>query len=143
MTYLKTIAFFIALTLQGATSLAAEAVLSSDYLQGKWSEGGKQGCASERAGYVIFHNNRTLEAGYGQTVSAVGFWELGEGTVTLHLLVSPSTTTTSGGGHPFYQQRYYYQYMSPKMLSLQADSFEYTHDTGAQAGEKTTLTRCQ
>lgn len=140
MTGIKTAFFFIVLTLQGATSLAAEAVLSSDYLQGKWSESGKQGCTGDLAGYVIFNNNRTLEAGHGQTVSAVGFWELGEGNVTLHLLVSPAS---GGGGHPFYQKRYHYQYMSPKMLSLQADSFDYTHDTGVQAGEKRTLTRCQ
>ena len=139
MTYLKTIAFFIALTLQGATSLAAEAVLSSDYLQGKWSEKGNQGCTSDHAGYVVFNNNGTLQAGHGKTIRAVGFWELNDGAVTLHMLVSPS----GGGGHPFYQQRYYYQYLSPKMLGLQADSFEYTQDTGAQAGEKRTLTRCQ
>ena len=140
MTYIKTALFFIVLTLQGTTSLAAEAVLSSDYLQGKWSESGKQGCTSEHAGYVIFHNNRIVEAGHGKTVSAVGFWELGEDTVTLHLLVSP---TSGGGGHPFYQKRYYYQYISPKMVSIQSDRFDYTHDTGVQAGEKRTLTRCQ
>ena len=139
MTCIKTALFFIVLTLQGATLFAAEAVLSSDYLQGKWSESGKQGCTSEHAGYVMFHNNRILEVGRGKTVSAVGFWELGEDTVTLHLLVSPS----GGGEHPFYQKRYYYQYMSPKMLSIQSDRFDYTHDTGVQAGEKRTLTRCQ
>jgi len=140
MTYIKTVLLVIALMLQAATSLAAEAVLSGDYLLGKWSEGGKQGCTSEIADYVIFHNNRTLEAGHGQTVNAVGFWELREGTVTLHLLISPAS---GGGGHPFYQKRYYYQYMSPKMLSINSDSFDYTHDTAVQAGDKRTLTRCQ
>jgi len=140
MTHIKTVLFFIVLTLHGATSLAGEAVLSSDYLQGKWSESGKQGCTSDHAGYVIFRNNRTLETGHGQTVSAVGFWELGDDTVTLHLLVSP---TTGGAAHPFYQARYYYQYMSPKMLNMRSDGFDYTHDTAAQAGEKKTLTRCQ
>ena len=63
MTMIKTVLFAILLTLKAATALAAEAVLSSDYLQGKWSESGKQGCTSDRAGYVIFNNNRTLEAG--------------------------------------------------------------------------------
>ena len=140
MTQLKTVLFFMVFTLQASVSFAAEMVLSGDYLQGKWSESGKQGCSSESASYVLFHNNRTLEAGRGQTVGAVGFWELGNGTLTLHLLVSPAR---GGGGHPFYQKRYYYQYMSPQMLSLQADSFDYTHDTGVQAGEKRTLTRCQ
>jgi len=140
MTTIRSALLVIVLTLQAATSLAAEAVLSSGYLQGKWSESGAQGCTSDHAGYVMFHNNRTLEAGHGQTVKAVGFWELGEGTLTLHLLVSPAGGRTA---HPFYQQRYHYQYLSPKMLSLQADSFDYTHDTGVQSGEKRTLTRCQ
>jgi hypothetical protein len=139
MTHIKTVLFFLVLAFQGTTLLAAEAVLSSDYLQGKWSESGKQGCTSDRAGYVIFNNNRTLEAGYGNMVSAVGFWELGEDTLTVHLLVSPA----GGGGHPFYQKRYYYEYMSPKILSLKSDSLDYTRDTGAQAGAKQTLTRCQ
>ena len=139
MTLIKTVLFAILITLQAATALAAEVVLSSDYLQGKWSEKGNQGCTSDHAGYVVFNNNGTLQAGHGKTVRAVGFWELNDGAVTLHMLVSPS----GGGGHPFYQQRYYYQYLSPKMLGLQADSFDYTQDTGAQAGEKRTLTRCQ
>lgn len=140
MTYRKTPLFLILSMLQAATSLAAETVLSGDYLQGKWSESGTQGCTSDQASYVIFSNNRTLQAGHGKTVSAVGFWELAEGTVKLHLLVRPSS---GGGGHPFYQRRYYYQHMSPKMLSIESDKFDYTHDTGVQAGEKRTLTRCQ
>ena len=60
--------------------------------------------------------------------------------MTVHLLVSPGS---GGGGHPFHQQRYYYQYMSPQILAIQADSFDYTQDTGAEAGEKKTLTRCK
>ena len=139
MTHIKTILLLILLTLHTATSVAAEAVLSSGYLEGKWSQSGTQGCSSEHADYVIFHNNRTLSAGNGKKVSAVGFWEMGDGTVTLHMLVSP---TAGGGGHPFYQQRYYYQYMTPNILSIQADNFDYTLDSGAQVGEKRTLTRC-
>ena len=136
----KTLVFVILLSLQSATATAADAALSATYLAGKWSEGGKEGCNSERASYVIFENNRTLLAGNGEVISAVGFWELGDDQVTVHLLVSPSAG--GGGGHPFYQQRYYYQYMSPKVISLQPDSFEFTHDTGAAAGKTKTLTRC-
>jgi hypothetical protein len=132
--------FFVVLSLQGATSFAAEAVLSGDYLDGKWSDSGKEGCTSDLAGYVIFHNNRTVQAGKGKSVSAAGFWELGNDTVFIHLLVSPRS---GGAGHPFYQKRYYYQHLAAKMLKIQSDSFDYTTDPAAQAGEKTTLTRCQ
>ena len=137
----KTALFLIASTLQATNSFAAQAVISAEYLEGKWSESGTQGCASDQAAYVIFNENRTLQAGNGKKISAVGFWEPGEDTVILHLLMSPSGVGSSG--HPFYQKRYYYQYMSPKMLSIQADKFQYTFDTGVQAGEKRTLTRCR
>ena len=136
----KTLVFLILLSLQSAPATAADAALSAAYLAGRWSESGKEGCSSARAGYVIFRDNRTVEAGNGDVISAVGFWELGDDQVTVHLLVSPSAG--GGGGHPFYQQRYYYQYMSPHIISLQQDSFQFTHDTGAAAGKTKTLTRC-
>jgi hypothetical protein len=136
----KTLVFLSLILLQSATATAADAALSAAYLAGKWSESGKEGCSAERAGYVTFDNNGTLVAGNGEAISAVGFWELGDDQVTVHLLVSPSAG--GGGGHPFYQQRYYYQYMSPHIISVQSDSFEFTHDTGAAAGKAKTLTRC-
>ena len=141
MTHIKTVLFLVVLSIQSATvAVAADAALSASYLEGKWSDSGKQGCTSEHASYVIFHGNRTVQAGQGKSVSAVGFWEMADDTVILHLLVSPST---GEGRHPFYQQSYYYQYMSPKILSIQPDSFDFTRDTGVQAGKKETLTRCQ
>ena len=140
MKHIKTVLLFIVLSLQGTTSFAAEAALSSDYLEGKWSDGGKEGCTSDLAGYVIFHNNRVVQAGIGKSVRAVGFWELSDDTVIMHLLVSPRS---GKGGHPFYQERYHYQYMTPKILRIQSDSFDYTIESAAQAGEKKMLTRCQ
>jgi len=87
-------------------------VLSSDYLQGKWSENAKQGCTSDHTGYVIFHNNRTWR--HAKTVSAAGFWELGEGTVTLRLLVSPAG---GGGGIPFIRKGTIISTCLPKCLA--------------------------
>ena len=140
MILFKSALFLILSTLLATNSFATPGVLSGDYLEGKWSESGTQGCTSDQASYVIFNSNQTLQAGQGKKITAVGFWEPGDDTVILHLLISP---TGVGGGHPFYQKRYYYQYMSPKLLSRQADKFEYTLDSGAQAGEKRTLTRCR
>ena len=141
MIRVKTIVFFVILSLQGTTSFAAEAVLSGDYLEGVWSDSGKEGCTSDQAGYVSFNNDHTVRVGQGKSVSALGFWELGDDTVIMHLLVSPKR---GGERHPFYQERYYYQYMIPKVLRVQPDSFDYTLDfVDAQVGEKKTLTRCQ
>lgn len=140
MTHTKALMFLIVLLLQSTASLAAEVKLTGNYLEGKWSEQGKEGCTSVTANYVTFHNDHTLAAGQGDAVRAVGFWEPGDGTVILHLLVSPGTGTAL---HPFYQQRYYYQYMSPKILAMQPNSFDFTQDTGAGAGTIKTLTRCE
>ena len=140
MKHIKTVLLFIVLSLQGTTSFAAEAALSSDYLERKWSNGGKEGCTSDLAGYVIFHNNRVVQAGIGKSVRAVGFWELSDDTVIMHLLVSPRNRKKE---HPFYQEKYHYQYMAPKILRIQSDNFDYTIESAAQAGEKKMLTRCQ
>ena len=140
MIQFKSALFFVLSLLSATNSFAAPAVVSGDYLEGKWSESGTQGCTSDQATYVIFNSNRTLQAGHGKKISAVGFWEPGDDVVILHLLVSPSGV---GGGHPFYQKKYYYQYMAPRLLSMQADKFEYTFDSGRQVGEKRTLTRCR
>jgi hypothetical protein len=72
MKHIKTVLLFIVLSLQGATSFAAEAVLSADYLKGKWSDGGKEGCTSDLAGYVIFHNNHMVQAGTGKSQQPYG-----------------------------------------------------------------------
>ena len=140
MTHIKTLLFLIVLSLQGTASVAAAAQLSASYLEGRWSMGGKEGCSADHDLYVIFHRNGTLEAGRGELVRAVGFWELGDAAVNLHLLVTPSSAAAQ---HPFYQSRYYYQYMSPKILAMRADSFNYTSDGGTEAGKQKTLTRCQ
>ena len=140
MTCVKRLLFLAILTWQSAISVAAEGHLSGNYLEGKWSEHGKEGCASANAAYVMFNKNHTLEAGQGESVKAVGFWEVGDGTVTLHLLVA---TVAGEAVHPFYQRRYYYQYMSPQIVTLQSDSFVYTNDTGTEIKQQKTLTRCQ
>lgn len=140
MTNMKSVLTGLALLLPMTTPGAAEVTLSADYLQGRWSTGGEQGCQSEQVSYVDFHSNHTLEAGKGDAVTTVGFWQLDDDRVVLHLLVSPSPGRE---GHPFFQQRYYYQYMSPTILALKADSIDYTHDTGAEAGKTKTVTRCK
>lgn len=140
MSNYKLLPAFLVLALQSANAFSAEGTLSNEYLQGKWTSGGKDACTSGNASYVIFHQNHTLEAGRGGSVSTVGFWELADEQVLLHLLVAPSPGREA---HPFYQGRYYYQHMSPKVLGMQADSIEFTHDTGALSGQAQTLTRCR
>ena len=137
---MKVVLTFIFTILQITTSYAAEDAISGDYLLGKWSSGGKAGCASDMATHVVFHNNHTLESGQGKTVGTVGYWDVAQNRVILHLLVAPSQTRDA---HPFFQQSYHYQYMAPTVVGVKADSFDFTHDIGVDAGNRRTLTRCR
>lgn len=137
---MKALLTFIISFLQVTTLYAAENVIPSDYLPGKWSSAGKAGCASDKATYVVFHDNHTLEAGQGKTVSTVGYWDVAKDRIILHLLVAPSQTQDA---HPFFQQSYHYQYMAPTALGVKADSIDFTHDIVIDAGNRKTLTRCR
>ena len=137
---MKAILTLIIPFLQITTLYAADRVITSDYLLGRWSPEGKAGCASGRATHVVFHANGTLEAGRGRTVSTVGFWNVAKDRVVLHLLVAPSDERDA---HPFYQQSYHYQYMAPTVLAVNPNSIEFTKDTGFGAGNRSTLTRCR
>lgn len=136
----KTGLFSIVLLLQSAVTIAAEPKISADFLEGKWSNYGKEGCTSELATFITFRKNQTLEAGKGKSVRAVGFWESNGDNITLHILVSPGSKTQP---HPFYQGRYYYQHFAPRILTVNSDTLEYAEDTGAAAAETQVLTRCQ
>ena len=137
---MKALLVFVFSTLQITSSYAAGPAISSDYLLGKWSSGGKAGCASDQATHVVFHDNHTLEAGQGRTINTVGFWDVARNKVILHLLVAPSRTQNA---HPFFQQSYHYEYMAPTVLGVGEDGLEFTHDIGVDAGSKRTLTRCR
>lgn len=137
---MKAILIFIIPFLQVATLHAAENVIPSDYMVGKWSSGGKAGCSSSQATKVIFHDNHTLEVGQGKTVSTIGYWSVAQDRIILHMLVAPSQTQDA---HPFFQQSYHYQYMAPTVLGIKADSIDFTHDIGVGAGKRKTLTRCR
>jgi hypothetical protein len=137
---MKSVLVFIALVSQAGIAFAAEKALSDEYLKGRWTTDGKAGCTSDQATYVVFDTNHTLQAGKGESVSTVGFWQIGGDRVIVHLLVSPEPGREA---HPFFQQNYHYQYMSPKILAIRSDGIDYTYDTGVEAGNKRTLTRCR
>ena len=139
MNFIRAFLISIILFVQGGV-VADEAELTSTYLIGKWSTGGKEACASDQADYVLFRENGMVEAGSGKLANAVGFWKLADNTLAVHLLIAPAA---EGTPHPFYQKRYHYQYMFPKMLKVTPDSIDYTLDTNVQSGVRQTHTTCQ
>jgi hypothetical protein len=131
------LALLVLLSLQIPTTLAQEVKLSPEYLAGTWSMSGSEGCGN--ADYVLFRGNRTLELGSGKTAGIVGFWELNNDTIILHMLVAPR----SGNTHPFYQDSYFYQYRAAQVLAARADALDFSIGAQATQGQQYTLTRCR
>jgi len=117
---------------------AAEVKLSTAYLEGKWVLGEKQVCGSINAEYLLMRKNGTVEMGKGEAAGIVGFWELNNDVLTLHMLVSPATTT---GQNPFYRESYRYQYITAKVVETKPDAFGVIVTTNVEAGIQT-LSRC-
>jgi hypothetical protein len=119
-------------------SLAAGVMLNQEYLGGKWSSDGKEGCRSTAADYVIFHGNGTLEAGNGAAPKAVGFWIAKGDEITVHLLVAPNESDTS---NVFYRGRYTYSYLTANVLETRQGSFDMISGTTGDMVKKT-WTKC-
>ena len=119
-------------------SLAQDLRLTPDYLAGTWSMSGPEGCAG-RTDYATFHANGTLELGTQGRARVVGFWQAGDSTLLLHMLVAP---VAGQEGHPFYQSSYYYQYRAADIMDVSAD--EFTVGIGdALEREQLRVSRCR
>lgn len=124
------------LTVFSAGIAAAGVGVTPQYLAGKWVLGEKSACGA--GDYLIMRDNRTLEMGKGGKAGVVGFWELDNDTLTLHMLVSPKTMK---GQNPFYRESYRYQYITAKVLETTPDAFGVIVGSNLEAGLQT-LTRC-
>ena len=127
------------LSFESLAAGAGNTQISPDYLQGKWSLDGKDGCTSDASKYVLFRNNGTVEVGQGSRVTRVGFWKMtSDNTIVGHTLTSP---THHEDYHPFFRDSYRYEYMSPQVVSAEQDTFSVT--IGSDLEKKTvTLVRC-
>jgi hypothetical protein len=128
---------FLLVVITAGTS-AAEVKVSPSYLQGEWVLGEKQDCKSADAKYLMMRKNGTFEMGQGESAKTVGFWELNNDDLTLHMLVSPKTST---GQNPFYRGSYGYQYVTAKVVESKPDAFGVIIATNVDAGIQI-LSRC-
>jgi hypothetical protein len=117
---------------------ASEVKVSPEYLAGKWVLGEKQACGSTQTTYIIIRGNGTLEIGRDATARAVGFWELDDDALTVHMLVSPGSTEAR---NPFYRENYGYQYLTAKVLEAQENTFKVISSRNVEAGAQM-LSRC-
>ena len=119
--------------------VAADLIVRSDSLQGKWVKEGKSNCDTSAAEYVILRGNGTMEAGRGTEPRSVGFWAASGNTITIHMLVVPMEDDTT---NVFYRGRYSYSYLTAEVVSATDDAIEiYTGTTGNM--KKTILAKCR
>jgi hypothetical protein len=62
---------------------AGAATLSADYLAGKWTTGSKEACANVEHERTVFRQDGTAVA--------VGFWQIDDDRLDMHILASPAS----------------------------------------------------
>jgi len=123
-----------------AISAAGTVALTPDYLHGTWSLDGKVGCGSSNARYVQFRNKGTLEVGQGGGVRRVGFWHLIDDVIVANTLTAPNV---SEDYHPFFRDSYRYEYVAPRVVHIEADSFAVVIGSDLEKEkQQVMLTRC-
>jgi hypothetical protein len=129
------------LGVQASAISAVEPVeMTPDYLRGTWSLDGKAGCGSSNARYVMFRNNGTLEVGQGGEVRRVGFWHLVEDAIVANTLTAPNVDADY---HPFFRDSYRYEYVAPRVVRTEADSFAVVIGSDLEKEkQQVMLTRC-
>lgn len=134
------LAVFILSALSGAASFADNAVVSAQYLEGRWSFDGKAGCGSSDARYVVFRNNGTLEVGQGAEVNRLGFWRITDDTIVANTLTKPMERDAY---NPFFGTSYRYEYVTPRIVAAGKDTFTVSIGSDVEKEKReVTLTRC-
>lgn len=134
------LAVFVVLAFQGAASFAGEAVVSAQYLEGRWSMDGKAGCGSNDSQIVVFRNNGTLEVARGGEVNRLGFWRVVNDTIVANTLTKPAERENY---HPFFGDSYRYEYVTPTIVKAEKDAFTVAIGSDLEKQRReVTLTRC-
>ena len=113
------IALLIVLT---ATGLHAEG-LSPEYLYGRWVVN-LQNCSSADAEYIVFGKNRTFESSRSGKTEIIGFWEINDEVLDLHMVTSPASFADISGDLIGYDGLYYYFKARLVVHNIQKDRFE-------------------
>ena len=100
---------------------SAETTLGTDYLVGKWSLEGGDRCQAVGAEHIEFRADDTLTLGRGGPADAVGFVELSDNRLDLHLVASPHRIT---GALDQYKGLYDYGNLAVFVFDAQPDSFD-------------------
>jgi hypothetical protein len=114
--------------------------LSADYLRGRWVID-EQNCSSSKSEYLEFRKNGTFESTRTGKAEIVGFWELAEGTVTLHMVTSPAFFVDLDKGLREHEGAYHYFLASLVIFNTQDTGFEAVGMIGSQV-KRVKAARC-
>jgi hypothetical protein len=70
---------------------AGAATLSADYLTGKWTTGSKDACAKVEHEQTVFREDGTFATEHNGKAVAVGFWQIEDDRLDMHILASPAS----------------------------------------------------
>ena len=70
---------------------AGAATLSADYLAGKWTTGSKEACTKVEHERTVFRQDGTFATEHNGKAVAVGFWQIDDDRLDMHILASPAS----------------------------------------------------
>ena len=104
-----------------SSGASAEAAVGKDYLVGTWSLEGSDRCQVAGAEHAEFRADDTMTLGRGGPADAVGFFEISDKRLDLHLVASPHRISVE---LPEHAGRYDYGHLAVFVFDAEQDSFE-------------------
>ena len=136
------LAMALAVFIASAAPTAGATDLTAEYLGGLWVMGGKDQCKNEDREYLLLRENGTFESGRSDKAEAVGFWELKEDFLNLHLVTSPAFFKDVHEDMHEYDGQFHYFNMKVAAINFDGKSFEAIAIFGDQV-KKSTAVRCE
>ena len=115
--------------------------LSADYLYGRWVID-QQNCSSPDSEYIEFRKNGTFESTRTGNAEIVGFWELNEDILKLHMVTSPAFFDDIHRALVGFKGQYNYFLVRMVIFNTDQNSFEAFGVLGDEI-KRATAERCQ
>jgi hypothetical protein len=136
----KHVAFLMALGIF-LTPWAIAEQLSPEYFYGRWAIDA-QDCSSPDTEYYEFQKKGTFEVTRTGQTEIIGFWEVKNDTMELHMLTSPAFYTDLHSAMAEFQGQFHYYPAKMLIFNIQKDSFEVFGLIGDQL-DRASAVRCQ
>jgi hypothetical protein len=109
---------------------AEAATLSADYLVGRWTTGGVDACTRAEHERTVFRADGTFATERGGKAVAVGFWQVEDDRLDLHVLASPAAIEPGLQEHV--DGGYGYVRIKALTFDLAEDAFRMVQSAGGE-----------